>query len=253
MSLKTKKQKKTNQTPSDHLKKGEIKMTTKEINPFPLTHPQLIKEWHPTKNEWLRLNQFTKGSSKKAWWQCEKGHEWQAVIADRTRKQTRCPYCSHRKVLEGFNDLTTCFPSIAKEWHPTKNDPLLPNQVIAGSNKKVWWQCVHGHEWEAHISFRTVKKTNCPYCVGQQIAIGFNDLATTDPVLASEWHPTKNLPLTPQQVTKGSQKNVWWQCKKGHEWQTRVGNRANGTGCPFCQNHSSIRRKSKASKKQKND
>ena len=26
------------------------------------------------------------------------------------------------------------------EWHPTKNGNLTPQQVAAGSDKKVWWQ-----------------------------------------------------------------------------------------------------------------
>ena len=41
--------------------------------------------------------------------------------------------------------------TLAKEWHPTKNSSLTPKDVTAGSNKKVWWQCSRGHEWEAGI------------------------------------------------------------------------------------------------------
>ena len=57
-----------------------------------------------------------------------------------------------------------------------------------------------------------------------------------NPKLASEWHPTKNKDLKPENVTYGSSKKVWWQCPKeeDHEWETRISHRSNGSGCPFC-------------------
>tara|TARA_B110000285_G_scaffold180449_1_gene203483 strand:+ start:85 stop:225 length:141 start_codon:yes stop_codon:yes gene_type:complete len=36
-------------------------------------------------------------------------------------------------------------------------------------------------------------------------------LAEVNPELAEEWHPTKNGELTPFDVTKGSNKKVWWK------------------------------------------
>ncbi|MBF0217854.1 MAG: zinc-ribbon domain-containing protein [Candidatus Omnitrophica bacterium] len=45
-----------------------------------------------------------------------------------------------------------------------------------------------------------------------------NNLLLVNPSLAKEWHPTKNGKLTPKDVTPGSDRKVWWQCKKGHEW-----------------------------------
>lgn len=42
-------------------------------------------------------------------------------ISDRTSKRNRnCPYCANRRVLKGFNDLSSVCPAVAKEWHPTK-------------------------------------------------------------------------------------------------------------------------------------
>ena len=39
-------------------------------------------------------------------------------------------------------------PVLAKEWQPTKNEKLTPDQVAPFSHKKVWWICAKGHEWE---------------------------------------------------------------------------------------------------------
>lgn len=54
--------------------------------------------------------------------------------------------------------------------------------------------------------------------------------------LLTQWHPTKNLPLTPEQVLPGSEKKVWWRCGQGHEWQAEIRSRVSGCGCPVCTN-----------------
>ena len=48
-----------------------------------------------------------------------------------------------------------------------------------------------------------------------------NSLAEVHPELVSEWSE-KNLPLTPDDITFGSNKKVWWRGACGHEWQARV-------------------------------
>jgi len=52
------------------------------------------------------------------------------------------------------------------------------------SNKKVWWICDKGHEWDATIYNRN-NEHGCPYCTNQRILKGFNDMWTTNPELAS--------------------------------------------------------------------
>ena len=114
-----------------------------------------------------------------------------------------------------------------------KNDGLTPSDVLPNSNKKVWWKCSHGHEWQAVICYRN-KGIGCPYCAGQKVLKGYNDLQTINPVLATEWHYEKNNDLRPTDVTANSGQKVWWKCKKGHEWQAVIQNRTNGRGCPYC-------------------
>ncbi|PEI34730.1 zinc-ribbon domain-containing protein [Bacillus pseudomycoides] len=121
---------------------------------------------------------------------------------------------------------------LLSKWNFKKNH-LTPDQITTGSRKKVWWICDKGHEWETSVSERT-RGYGCPYCSGQRVAVGENDLATLNPYLAKEWHPYKNGDLTPNDVTKGSHIKVWWVCKIGHEWESRVANRNNGNGCPHC-------------------
>lgn len=125
----------------------------------------LAVQWHTEKNGELLPGKVARGSIKKVWWRCELGHEWQMSILERSHGGG-CPVCQGRKVLAGFNDLSSQFPALAAQWHPTKNGEMTPEQIVIGSTKKVWWRCENGHEWEAIVRNRTKKKSGCPYCAG---------------------------------------------------------------------------------------
>ena len=127
-------------------------------------------------------------------------------------------------------------PELAAQWHPTKNDDLTPNDFTTGSGKKVWWKCVkyNTHEWEATIASRAIGNNGCPICAGQKVLKGFNDLATLKPYISQQWHSDKNGELTPEMFTVGSSKKVWWKCTRGHEWQSKISHRVNGSNCPDC-------------------
>lgn len=206
------------------------------FNDLSTTHPELIKEWHPTKNGTFSPTQVSAGSAKKVWWICERGHEWEATIVDRVAQKRGCPYCAGQKVWAGFNDLATTHPELAKEWNYKKNT-LKPTEISAGSHKKVWWTCEKGHEYESIPNARTSMGSGCPYCSGHKVLKGFNDLATTHPELAAEWHPTKNGDTKATDVTAGINRNFWWKCDKGHEWKITISNRTRGETCPICSNH----------------
>jgi len=201
--------------------------------------PNLAREWHPTKNGELRPTDLTAGSDKKVWWRCDKGHEWEARINTRTLGGG-CPVCSGRQVIPGVNDLATWSPALAGEWSD-RNGALTPQQVRPFSNKKVWWECERGHLWQATVNARVSNASGCPYCANRKVLPGFNDLATREPRLAAQWHPSLNGALTPQQVVPGSHEKVWWICPEGHSWQATVVSRSGKKkpGCPICAGNTS--------------
>lgn len=62
-----------------------------------------------------------------------------------------------------------------------------------------------------------------------------NSLAVVHPEIADEWSE-KNLPLTPDTVTYGSNRQVWWKCGFGHSWRGKISERAiEGKGCRECE------------------
>lgn len=183
-------------------------------------NPELAKEafgWDPSK--------VSIKNSKKLPWKCNYGHIWEAVVYNRA-SGVGCPVCSGHKILKGFNDLQTTHPEIAAEadgWDPTT--------TTYGSNKKRSWKCSLGHKWIAATSVRSAGN-NCPVCGFATVLKGFNDLKTTNPEIASQafgWDPS-NFRANSHKIKK-------WVCTEGHIWETAIGNRQKGTGCPVCANY----------------
>ena len=135
------------------------------------------------------------------------------------------------------NSLAKKRPDIASQWHKRRNGSLTPSDVTYSSMKEVWWQCPKSkvHEWPSRINSRTTRKSGCPFCGGKRVDKS-NSLAIVSPNISAEWHPTKNLPLSPMDVTRASSKSVWWKCRidKKHVWKTKIVHRAHGKGCPYC-------------------
>lgn len=343
---------------------------------FATEYPELLTEWNWEKNSPKKPEDFTPRSKYKVWWKCGKGHSWQAPINNRTRDtKNLCPCCSNRMLCED-NSLAQVRPDIAKDWHPNKNTPLTPNDVVAGGSKKVWWICKHGHEWKTTVGLRVNADSGCPKCSLQtsriEIAVYseldalFNDvnwrekisgyecdiylrdnnigvevdgvywhspqperelaksvafesegiqlfrlredglpqlsdrdtsfkssedeflvisrlvssllkhaklsdqqrvklchyikgpglinetfyrklvanlpapppgqsLADKQPDIAKQWAYDLNAPLSPEHFRHQANKNVWWRCEEGHIWMVSINNRTqHGTGCPAC-------------------
>ena len=342
----------------------------KDKNDLLTINPPLANEWNYAKNENLRPENFMPNSHKKVWWKCDKGHEWQATIADRSNRRG-CPVCAGKKVLLDYNDLTTINPKLISEWNYKRNENLKPENVTANSGIRVWWICKKGHEWKARIADRN-KGKDCPICNSERstsfpeyavlfylgkykikaihtykelgyeldiyipskrIAIEYdgdfwhknktkkdleknlkcknsgiklyrireclpalndssidfivdknqknlteviqkvlteiiginvdidlqrdaieienlmehlekeNSLLATNPALAKEWNYERNGNLKPEHALANSGKKVWWKCDKGHEWKAVIESRSSGVGCPYCSGRYAIKGK----------
>ena len=210
------------------------------FNDLASQHPELLAEWDWERNGDLRPDGIVSGSARRVWWRCGRGHAWQISAYNRTGGADRgCPYCGDRKVLKGYNDLRTTHPKIAREWNKERNGDLKPTDVIANSNKRVWWKCKEGHEWSGLIANRARRgkaDPGCPYCSGRKVLAGFNDLATTHPDIAAMWHPRMNRRLKPAGVQAVSRKPAWWRGECDHVYQMAVSDRARAKPgyCPYC-------------------
>lgn len=179
---------------------------------------------------------YTNGSGEVVNWKCHKcGHKWKTPICDRTRDcKNGCPLCSGKVIVAGANDLPTVVPELMKEWDYEHNTKINPTTIGRGSHESVSWKCKKcGYIWKAQVYNRANGK-GCPCCAHRVVVPGINDLTTSDPDLAVEWHPTLNS-LKPTEVTRGQAKMIYWVCSKcGNVWRDTLNHRSRGRGCSNC-------------------
>ncbi len=189
--------------------------------------PLVAAQLHPTRNGATTAEAVSAGSQVRLWWECPAGHDWQAPVKDRIRG-AGCPYCAGR-----LPTLETCLaarnPVLAAQWHPRRNAPLTPADVLPTVRTRVWWECSWGHAWAAPVSSRA-RGAGCPDCpripAGTTLLAGYPDLA-------AQWDTTANGDLT-NAVTSGSNRRVGWRYTQGHRWTAVIYSRTSGTGCPYC-------------------
>ena len=59
----------------------------------------------------------------------------------------------------------------------------------------------------------------CPVCADRAVLSGYNDLATTDEHLLSEWDYEKNTDFSPEHISRHSMYSVWWKCPLNHSYK----------------------------------
>ena len=189
---------------------------------------EMHEEWADDKP----LDEFSSGSSYEGTWVCPEGHTYHMRIRIRN-VGTKCYVCSGKVAVAGINDLVTTHPELAALWHPDNDLPA--SEITANKRYAAKWIGPCGHEWDRPLHLAVKAKPRCPYCAPSNALplAGFNDLATTHPSFAAEWHPDNELRAT--EVTAASGRKVKWLGACGHEWSATVGNRTSkNQGCPFC-------------------
>lgn len=202
---------------------------------FSDAQPEIAKTWDQHRNGSIYSpHQFAQFSTKRFWWVCENGHNFDCTIANRNKYG--CPVCRNWRVQVGFNDLGTQFPQVARMWHPTLNGDTTPYDIVLGSDNVYWWKCLTypEHEWRAKPWYMTSNKNpGCPYCSGKRVS-NHNSLAANRPDVLRMWDYSKNT-KKPSTYTVFSNQKVWWKCEEGHSWNTKIISvtRVN-SGCPVC-------------------
>lgn len=138
-----------------------------------------------------------------------------------------------KKATETHN-FAASYPEQAKTWHPYRNGSLAPSHVAPKSNKKVWWQCVEGHEWEAVVANRI--KSGCPECYFDNRRVSGIDKLSQMPELAKQVSTSNKNLAKLLDTYPGSPRSIVWRCDSCNlEWTNSIRNRViRGQGCPYC-------------------
>lgn len=115
----------------------------------------------------------------------------------------------HRKTTERFRE----------DLRRVNPDLDLLGEYLGAKTKVAVKSRECGHTWEA-LPTNLLRGFGCPFCSGMLPIPGETDLATVNPELAAQWHPTKNGDLTPADVKAGSTNRVWWITRL--TWTSRI-------------------------------
>ena len=221
---------------------------------FSEAYPELAKDWDYEKNQEISINSCSPNSRIKVWWKCHLEHSYDVAINTRVRTDG-CKICNRKKHTDKGNatkllkskSLAEHSPQLLIEWDHKKNTSLDPSNISYGSNKKVWWKCVEGHEWEVSPKVRT-RGRSCPKCAIKKnadkrritaVAKAGESFAEAYPDLLKEWDNEKNT-LSPNEIAPKSSYRASWVCKYNHKWVATVTNRThNNSNCPECNPQSS--------------
>ncbi|MCD4771710.1 DEAD/DEAH box helicase family protein [archaeon] len=124
--------------------------------------PELAAEYMAPPKNLLPAEDVVAGTNKKVWWKCSKcGYERKISGNSRIKRKKGCLACVGRVVTEN-NNLSVTHPELAREYMAPPKNKLPANEVLAGTNDKVWWKCLKcGHEWKAAGNNRARGK-GCP-------------------------------------------------------------------------------------------
>lgn len=137
--------------------------TLKNYNDLQTTHPELALEWSLENSK--ASSEVRANESHSALWLASCGHEWEARIYDRANKNSKCPYCSNQKLLNGFNDVSTLKPFVLAFW--SSDNLLKPNDIKASDSvNKILLTCIKNHKWHSHMSHLT-DPVICRTCSGR--------------------------------------------------------------------------------------
>lgn len=204
------------------------------INDLTTTHPHLAAEIDPDYATRHPPTKMCAGSSDKPEWRCpDCNHRYKMSLYNRS-KGAGCEPCRRARLRANRSSLAATHPDIAAQWHPSRNNGKDPNDYSSGSNETVWWLCTSpaAHWYQQRID-RKVAGYGCSICSRRKLVIRINDLATTDPLLVTEFHPYLNGSKQPDRMLAGTDL-YWWRCGNGHVTKQSVPNRRKSHGCTEC-------------------
>ena len=212
----------------------------------------ILKEWDYEKNAECSPNEISRGVNTKVWWKCcVCKHSYFQSVSSKTTKNYGCPKCSKTKRVDTYKNTMISKNGSLKQWASENNakilsewdyvlNDVLPEAISPFSHKKVYWKCDKGHSYQQSISAKTKENQHCPYCSGQRVLKGFNDLKTwcknnARLDIINAWDCDKNTVLM-DDISYGSNKRVWWRCENGHSYQATIKYKTSGkfNSCPDC-------------------
>lgn len=182
-----------------------------------ILHPAIASQWHPSKNGVQSPLHLTPGSGRKIWWRCSNQHEWQATVASRT-KGSGCPHCYMQSIVKGKPIVDH---GLLVEWHPSLNPGLNPRTLSAAYNRKLWWLCRIGHEWQATLRSR-IQGGGCPDCEKNKVDALNTGASESDSAARWEKDPKASLLVLEENLVHESYADTDFRTEKRYPFHAAV-------------------------------
>jgi len=153
--------------------------------------------------------------TSKLLWECEKKHQWEATPRN-IKRDYWCPECKIEKSKK--------MKIIEMQLLAKKNNGKFLSEVYINRDTKLLWECEEGHQWET--TPRSIKKGHwCPICTRDKKKITIKEIQNI---------VGKRGGKCLSEVYINSQTKLAFECEKGHQWDTIIGNIKKGHWCPEC-------------------
>lgn len=198
-------------------------------NDFATRYPDAFSELAPKHVRTYNPHRHTPTSTLVATWTCRRcGNMFRASFADRAAGRG-CRQCLRIRSVAKRGSLAATHPDLAATW-VIDEDGRGPGDYSFGSRYEATWRCELDHEYPMRVE-RRVQGGGCPYCASRLLLIGFNDLQTKHPAVASEWWGNA---MEPFEVFPKADRKFTWKCKFGHVRNSYPIHRIKSGGCPEC-------------------
>lgn len=143
---------------------GELLLT--DFNDLKTKYPKLAKEFDCDKNK-ITPNKVSYKWTKSYHWNATCGHTFKQTINERIKNKYKCPYCTGKEILAGFNDIITLNPELSASWDYNLNTNIDITKIKPDTARIVWWICKDGHHFKESIKTRFYEGEKCPYCLNE--------------------------------------------------------------------------------------
>lgn len=186
-------------------------------------HPEIAEFFDEEKNGVL-ASEVTPTYNVKMHFTCPEGHRFLKSPKEVIRTNGFCVEC---------NSMSFKNPELRELYH--SDNVVSFDSLSYGSNQKVKWLCDAKHEYEQSPNQKIGNGLGCPFCSGRY-ATEENNLLLAYPEISKEFDSNKS-GTTPDKVTPKSNRNMWWNCPRGHSYETTPAKKTREDlpyGCPFC-------------------
>lgn len=214
--------------------------------------PEVVKYWSVKNNETPENIHRSSSSKIKYYTVCpfcgnEVLKRYDAIL----RSGPYCGPCAKRVLVPYEKSLRAVYPVTAEKYDSSEKNKVPAASINHGSSGKAWFKCpdCSGVYYKSISNQVTADKRGakgCPYCHGEIVQEGINDLVSKNVFASRYWANDKNS-VSPKTIYYKDRGTYWFRCSEGHLfestpfrlWRSYAEN--SSSGCPICSGRRFVR------------